>query len=40
MTTPVKGLTEQLNEVQDDLAGARESLRRMIRAENSANTGQ
>ncbi|MFF6953818.1 DUF6262 family protein [Streptomyces iakyrus] len=36
----VKGLTEQLNEAQDDLAGARESLRRMIRAENSANTGQ
>ncbi|MCX4462488.1 DUF6262 family protein [Streptomyces sp. NBC_01728] len=36
----VKGLTEQLNEVQDDLAGARESLRRMIRAENSATAGQ
>ena len=33
--TQVKGLSEQLSEMQDDLAGARESLRRMIRAENA-----
>jgi hypothetical protein len=31
----VKQLTEQLSEVQDDLVGARESLRRMIRTENA-----
>ncbi|MFI6112724.1 DUF6262 family protein [Kitasatospora sp. NPDC051164] len=31
----VKGLAEQLSEVQDDLVGARESLRRMIRTENA-----
>jgi predicted nuclease with TOPRIM domain len=31
----VKELTEQLSEVQDDLASARLSLRRMIRAENA-----
>ncbi|MCZ1012332.1 hypothetical protein [Streptomyces lydicus] len=30
----VKALTVQLSEAQDDLAGARESLRRMIRTEN------
>ncbi|MFI9730949.1 hypothetical protein [Streptomyces sp. NPDC052092] len=31
----VKTLTEQLSEIQDDLASARISLRRMIRAENA-----
>ncbi|MFQ6144659.1 DUF6262 family protein [Streptomyces seoulensis] len=31
----VKELTAQLNDVQDDLTGARESLRRMIRSENT-----
>lgn len=31
----VKDLTEQLSEIQDDLASARISLRRMIRAENA-----
>nr|WSW49212.1 DUF1664 domain-containing protein [Streptomyces sp. NBC_01001] len=31
----VKGLNDQLSEAQDDLAGARESLRRMIRTENA-----
>ncbi|GAA2767443.1 hypothetical protein GCM10010103_64850 [Streptomyces paradoxus] len=33
----VKDLTDQLSEVQDDLAGARMSLRRMMRAENQAS---
>lgn len=33
-------LTRHLNEGQDDLAGAREGLRRMIRTESSANGGQ
>ncbi|GGO53685.1 DUF6262 family protein [Streptomyces lasiicapitis] len=32
--TQVKQLNEQLSETQDDLVGARESLRHMIRAEN------
>ncbi|MEV8597356.1 DUF6262 family protein [Streptomyces sp. NPDC052012] len=32
----VKDLTEQLSEVQDDLAGARLSLRRVIRNENAS----
>ncbi len=31
----IKSLSEQANEVQDDLASARHSLRRMIRAENT-----